>query len=142
MSCLLAAALLTPAAPHAAAAVLERPSMPESAATLVVTGTVTKAFARDAGSYAERITAVKVDAVERQSAERPGRVEPGDTVYVYTFALKPDAGFVIGAGGHAGAPPEGARVRVRVHGTDGVNEGLYPRWFETLPAGGAGAAPR
>ena len=114
------------------AAVLERPPMDRADAAIVAVGTVEKVFTEGAGTGSvERITQIKIERVERNQSDRP--LEPGDTLYVYTFETNAAPVLEPGPSGHARFRTKGHRLRVFVMGADGRNEGCYPDWHDVLP---------
>jgi hypothetical protein len=63
----------------------------------------------------------------------------GDVVHVFVFQRKPGLRVEPAASGHDAVPREGEHVKAWLRHQRGQIKGLYPAWFESLPAPKAAA---
>ncbi len=104
----------------------ERPPEQQSAADIVVTGTVEGLYQRSKGDYVNYVVELRVESVDKGKD-----LAKGATVYVYCFNRKPNAPQIPSASGHA-IPQEGERIKAFFKDGQGKHEAIYPYWFEEL----------
>jgi hypothetical protein len=108
----------------------ERPSESQQDATHVVEGVVEGVYESAGARYTSWVVKVRVAKVVRGKGAEAGKV-----FYAECFRRNPHEGPgepEPGASGHAGVPEVGDSVRVFTNERRGVNEGVYPDWFDVL----------
>lgn len=117
-------ALLVPSSTSRA----DRAPQSREKATYIFTATVRSVYVRGTETEADCVVELVVDEVTKGEGLKKGR-----TFYAYCSKHTPKPGS-FDAPGHNKVPERGQRVKVYVNDAQGKNEGVYPDWFDVLPA--------
>lgn len=107
-----------------------RPTEKRENAAFVVTGVVEAVYVQEAKNYRNYIVELRVEQVEKGTG-----VKKGDTFYAFCYRRKAGVdAFEADSSGHRDVPEERQRVKVFTKNNGGQHEGIYPDWFDALPA--------
>ncbi len=119
-------ALLTAGGPGRAA----RPVQKRENADYALVGPVSAVYVQETEGYMRYVVEMRVEQVEKGAGLRKG-----DYFRAFCYQRKPGkGGLEFDTAGHKAVPREGQRIRAFVNDGRGYHEGVYPDWFDVLPA--------